>query len=187
MKVVCDHCGAKVPKYETVISPEDGKRHCFNCFNKKISQELGIDFETVNFDPITLEDSYGGKHTFHFRSLLVPTGKLIEAFELKEGEPGGYMSGVLDGFSCDISDLKIKLLNRLQGLMKHKSLEKFLGNWTLVSPGVIRGRIEYGFGEDSPIIIIDGKYFTWDEFGRMITSYEGWQFRLKMVDKTDED
>jgi len=71
--------------------------------------------------------------------------------------------------------------------MKHKSLEKFHGNWTLVSPGVIRGRIKYGFGEDSPIVIIDGKPFTWDEFGRMITSYEGWQFRLKIVDKTDED
>ena len=187
MKVVCDHCGAKVPKYETVISPEDGKRRCFNCFSKKMSQELGIDFEAVNFDPITLEDSYGEKHTFHFRSLLVPTGKAIEAFELKDGEPGGYMLSVLDDFYCDIKGLQKKLVNRLQRAMEHKSLEKFHGNWTLVSPGVIRGRIEYGFGEDSPIIIIDGKYFSWDEFGRMITSYEGWQFRLKIVDKTDED
>jgi len=71
--------------------------------------------------------------------------------------------------------------------MKHKSLKMLHGSWTLVRPGVIRGRIEYGFGEDSPIIIIDGKSFTWDEFGWMITSYEGWQFRLKIVDPNDED
>ena len=37
----------------------------------------------------------------------MPTGKLIEAFKLKDEEPGGYMSGVLDGFSCDISDLNV--------------------------------------------------------------------------------
>jgi len=57
MKVVCDHCGTKVPEYETIILSDDGKRHCLNCFNKKISRELGIDFETVNFDLITIEDS----------------------------------------------------------------------------------------------------------------------------------
>jgi hypothetical protein len=31
-----------------------------------------------------------------------------------------------------------------------------------------------------------GKPFTWEEFGRMLMTYEGFQFKLKMYDVTDD-
>lgn len=36
------------------------------------------------------------------------------------------------------------------------------------------------------MLIIDGKDITWDEFGQMFMSYEGWQFKLEIRDKSEE-
>ncbi len=33
---------------------------------------------------------------------------------------------------------------------------------------------------------IDGRECTWEEFGRMRLSFEGWQFRLEVIDRTEE-
>ena len=33
-----------------------------------------------------------------------------------------------------------------------------------------------------PILVIDGQKITWFEFGRMVMSFEGWKFKLEMID-----
>ena len=38
----------------------------------------------------------------------------------------------------------------------------------------------------TPILIIDGRGVTWDEFGRMLMSFEGWQFKVNLADKSEE-
>jgi len=49
------------------------------------------------------------------------------------------------------------------------------------------GRIIYDEKQDSiPGLVIDGKEFSWEELGRMLMSYEGFQFQLKIYDKCDE-
>jgi len=51
------------------------------------------------------------------------------------------------------------------------------------------GHISSDYGRDSeplPVVVIDGREFTWEEFGRMLLSFEGWQFRLEILDPTDE-
>ena len=40
--------------------------------------------------------------------------------------------------------------------------------------------------EPLPVVVVDGREFTWEEFGRMLLSFEGWQFRLKIIDRTEE-
>ena len=37
-----------------------------------------------------------------------------------------------------------------------------------------------------PLLIIDGREITWDELGRMLMSFEGWQFKLTVADKSEE-
>jgi hypothetical protein len=37
-----------------------------------------------------------------------------------------------------------------------------------------------------PLLIIDGREIGWDEFGRMLMSFEGWQFKLSIKDKSEE-
>jgi hypothetical protein len=55
--------------------------------------------------------------------------------------------------------------------------------------GVLRCRIEDGGGEDGtlPIIHIDDREFTWDEFGRMLCVYAGWGMRIVFVPDDELD
>lgn len=56
-----------------------------------------------------------------------------------------------------------------------------------MADGELVGRIEYNENDpDVPLIIIDGKPYTGEEVGKMMMSYEGFQFRLKIYDVTDE-
>jgi hypothetical protein len=36
-----------------------------------------------------------------------------------------------------------------------------------------------------PVLIIDGREITWDALGRTLMSFEGWQFRLTVADKSE--
>lgn len=49
--------------------------------------------------------------------------------------------------------------------------------------GVLRCCIEDGGGEDGslPVIVVDDREFTWDEFGRMLCTYAGWGMRIVFV------
>ena len=53
---------------------------------------------------------------------------------------------------------------------------------------VVRGKIECDLDHDGrvPLLIIDGREITWDELGRMLMSFEGWQFKLTVADKSEE-
>ena len=49
------------------------------------------------------------------------------------------------------------------------------------------GLIEYDESSNgTPLIIIDGKPFTWEKVGKMLMTYEGFQIKVKMHDVTDD-
>jgi hypothetical protein len=52
----------------------------------------------------------------------------------------------------------------------------------------VRGKIDADIDQDGrvPLLIIDGKEITWDEFGRMLMSFEGWRFKMTLADKSEE-
>jgi len=59
----------------------------------------------------------------------------------------------------------------------------------LIFPGPVRGYVSSDHDrhpQPPPVIVIDGRELTWEEFGRMLLSFEGWQFRLEIVDRTEE-
>jgi len=35
-------------------------------------------------------------------------------------------------------------------------------------------------------LVIDGREITWDQFGHMLMTFEGWQCRLEILDKSEE-
>ena len=37
-----------------------------------------------------------------------------------------------------------------------------------------------------PLIVIDGKEISWKDFGRMLMTYEGFNFKLEIFDRSDE-
>ncbi|MCK6432266.1 MAG: hypothetical protein L6Q68_04450 [Aquabacterium sp.] len=37
-----------------------------------------------------------------------------------------------------------------------------------------------------PMVVIDGREISWDELGRRVAAFEGWQFKLEFPDRSDE-
>ena len=40
--------------------------------------------------------------------------------------------------------------------------------------------------DDVPLVVIDGQPMTWDDFGRLLMSFEGWQFELEIRDLSED-
>jgi hypothetical protein len=55
--------------------------------------------------------------------------------------------------------------------------------------GVLRCCIEDGGGEDGslPVIYVDDREFTWEEFGKMLCTYAGWGMRVVFVPDDELD
>ncbi|MGH7121545.1 MAG: DUF7713 domain-containing protein [Acetobacteraceae bacterium] len=51
-----------------------------------------------------------------------------------------------------------------------------------------RGRISCDTERDArvPLLVIDRQAIPWEQFGRMLTTFEGWQFKLEILDGSDE-
>jgi hypothetical protein len=60
------------------------------------------------------------------------------------------------------------------------------GNYGLqiADGGVVRDRIKWDDIDDGqlPLLVIDGREIDWNEFGRMLMSHEGAQFKLTIAD-----
>jgi hypothetical protein len=37
-----------------------------------------------------------------------------------------------------------------------------------------------------PLLIIEGKPYTWERFGKMLTAFEGFQFKIEIKDRAEE-
>jgi hypothetical protein len=37
-----------------------------------------------------------------------------------------------------------------------------------------------------PLVVIDGREISWEQFGRMLMTFEGWQFKLQILDRSEE-
>lgn len=37
-----------------------------------------------------------------------------------------------------------------------------------------------------PMVVSDGREISWDELGRMVAAFEGWQFKLEFRDGSNE-
>ena len=53
----------------------------------------------------------------------------------------------------------------------------------------LAGRIEWDEQYEGrlPLVIIDGKEYTWEELGEMLMSFEGWDFKLKIFENWEEE
>ena len=151
---------------------------------------LNIDFETITFDDIDLEDGNGVKHRFSFYTHIAGDNVGMEAIEQKDDESQGYQFYVISDVEEDLLILYKKLYERMKRGLSQKHLEESDNNpYRFTDRDTVRGYVAYdpNKGEDDiPMVVIDGKEITWLEFGKMVSSYEGFNFKLEIFDKTEE-
>ncbi len=188
----CHTCGRAVAGFESVHygSIEGGYRDlCNRCFNEEVARTGGIEFSHVQFEPIEIADTGGTTHQFHFEVHLLGDKVSLEAFELVNGDPGGYQFQVLGDAEADLFGLMGQMIPRIRRLLAQQHLKPEPHMPGLhIADFLVRGRITWDENEDGrlPMLVIDGKEISWDRFGRMVMGFEGWQFRFEIRDRSVE-
>jgi hypothetical protein len=191
-RVGCEACGTAVPAWDVVHygSIAQGYRDlCTRCFNAEVARAQGLErFENVRLQPVVMTDCAGESHEFHFQRRLLGSMAALEAFELTAGEPGGYQFAILGKPEDDLLSLLGRLIERMRRSLSVKHLTRSEHGGMQIADRTVCGRIGWDASEDGdvPLLVIDGQEVSWGEFGRMLMSFEGWQFRVAICDRSEE-
>ena len=159
---------------------------CSDCANAEVARSEGLEgFSHPRFEPVRLTDYSGREHEFHFRTRLFGPGVSINAFELLHGVPGGYEFQVIGEPSEDLMVLFGRLIEKTRRALARRHLVEGELGTRIADDGVVRGSIDW---DDSglPRLQIDGRSIDWEHFGRLLMTYEGWQFHLRLLDPSEE-
>lgn len=185
----CHHCNKKIGLSQGICTEINGKHLslCGACWNKHVSESMGLDFKTIELKPITLKDCSGQAYEFRFLTHMVPSGLAIEACEIRDDKHRGYEFSVLGDFDCNQADLILDLYEKMKRGLSKKFLKKRRGQ-TGVKDMNVAGRIEWddNYEGQIPMLVIDGQEVTWAEFGKMLMTFEGWQFKLDIIDRAED-
>lgn len=187
----CDSCRTIVPTYDGVyLSSEHTTRFlCSKCYNESISESIGLNFDHLSFHTITLADKNDENHTFDFQTRLFGGKVLIQALEIKDGEPRGYEFSIHGDAEEDLFGLFAKLVERIRRALARKHIETSdLTRYRITDENIVRGHITWDddTGGEIPCLVIDGKELSWHEFGRMLMTYEGFHFKLEIFEWSEE-
>ena len=191
-QIRCDGCRQSAPSYDIVNygSMERGyRRLCSLCFNGEAAKAAGLEgFEHAKFEPVGLTDCAGEVHEFHFRTNLFGPGVSLDAIELSDGLPVGYHFQIIGDPADDLLVLLGRLIAKIRRALSVKYLVDGELGLQIGDNRVVQGMVESDRDYDgrAPLLIIDGREVTWDEFGRMLMSFEGFQFKLNLADKSEE-
>mgnify|MGYP003553133904 FL=1 len=190
--ITCDACRQPTPAHDVVNygSMEGGYRQlCGRCFNEAAASRLGLQgFEHVVFEPVRMVDGRGAEHEFRFRTRLFGPGMAIDAFELRDGSPAGYEFQVIGEPDDDPLELLGKLIGKMRRALALTHLEDTDHGPQVNDRLILRGTVDSDPDEDHrvPMVVIDGREISWDELGRMVAAFEGWQFKLEFRDRSEE-
>ena len=188
----CETCGVAPRPFDSVNYGGEGtpsRLLCGRCFNLEVARLGGlVDFEHIDFEPLTMSDAHGREHAFQFRTHLFAAGVTIDAIEFNEDQSEGYCFKVIGDEEGDLLELLARLVTKMRRGLAYSHLEEGTHGLQISDPGIVRARIDSDpEGEtDMPVVVIDGRKISWDEFGRMMTTYTGFQFKLELHDLSDE-
>lgn len=188
--ILCDQCDSAVPVFEITHAGniETGYRNlCSRCFNEEVARQIGLEFDHIAFQPVELSDARGERHRFHFVLRHLGTMLTLEALEIKGSDCAGYEFRVHGAADADPFILMQRLLERMRRDLSTTYLvegEEGLG----ISGTTVRGQISCDpeAADRLPVLVIDGREVSWDEFGRMLMTFEGWKMHLEIEDPSDE-
>lgn len=125
--------------------------------------------------------------TFKIRSVLVPTGHEIEALEIGDGTRTGYRFAVLGDFDSDAWELFQLLYVKMRREVTARHVHRTEFGWQLTSDQQLAGRIEWDPDSEGrlPLIVIDGKAFTWEQVGHMLMTFEGFTLEARVRDTVE--
>ena len=180
----CGLCGKILRPYDSISVAGVGER-CSRCFNEESADRLGIDFDNTPIAPIVVTDVDGVRHRFEIRSMLVGTGHAMYAREVRKR--GGYRFAILGDFETDARDLFKLLCERIRQGLSVRHVQETEDGWQLTQAHRLSGVIEWDPETEGvrPLLIVDGRTFTWDQIGRMLMTFEGFTLNAIVEDSIE--
>lgn len=184
---LCQRCGSE-NTYIHLSKDSETEALCLGCYNILMTAEHGVEAESYP-EGMTLRDGQGNAHHFQIRKRLDPLHIFMEAVEMK---PGGYDFKVVGDLYSDQGALFLQLIAKAERGMAETYVQEGTfpsgQRYNSIRSGRLAGRVEWDSATDGelPLLAVDGRSYTWDEIGRMLMSYEGFQVKLEMLDPFEE-
>ena len=187
----CTACSDMIQPFDGVFVQIEKEYQllCLRCYNDMIAERFGVEFDNPSFDPISLKDSAGMNHTFLFRTRLLGDQVIIDAIERLNDDKQGYEFSVIGDVDEDLFDLFKALFERIKRALSKKHIEPdAITPYRITQQDTVRGYITSDIDAftDDPLLVIDGKEIRWNEFGKMLSTFEGFNFKLEIFYKTEE-
>jgi hypothetical protein len=157
---------------------------CDRCFDFRVAASTGWPHLPEPPAPETIAGPDGRLHRMLYRLWRSPGGVVVEADE--DGEPSdGFHVEVVGPDDAEPAPLIERARAAIRRRIGRQDLELPPGrsHW-IISGDELRGRLvwnERGDPLDSgePYdVVVDGRRLSWEEFGRALEPFEGWEFRL---------
>ena len=180
----CGLCGKILRPHDSISVVGVGER-CCRCFNDEMADRLGIDFDNTPIAPIEVTDVDGVRHRFEIRSMLVGTGHAMSAREVKNRDAeAGYRFEILGDHETPAQDLFELLHERIQQGLSVRHVHQTEHGWQLTEAMRLSGVIEWDSETDGalPLLVVDGRTFTWEQVGRMLMTFEGFTLNAIVQD-----
>lgn len=181
----CADCGA--PAARTTLGDE---RLCDRCLNERISVQTGWPRLPDPPSPEEVVAGDGRRISFRYRLTWAPSGVLGAEAEQVGVDPGdGYRYQVLGEHDEDPAVVLARLRSKVRDEVGRAYLEPAdtAPGWHFADFDVA-GRVTWS-GDAyvlEPSLVIDGRPFDWATFGRMVATFEGWEFSMRFSDGSDE-
>ncbi|MCC5803222.1 DUF7713 domain-containing protein [Rossellomorea vietnamensis] len=184
---ICDVCNQRDARIR-LTSEQEAKELCETCYNHMMELELGVNLDAI-VQSFSVEDHEGNKRNFNVHRRLDPLGIFLE---VQENISHGYRFVVHGELKCNQKELFSLLMDKvIQGINSPSlKLHRFPNGHQqeVIGTDQVIGRVEYDetSNGNTPLIIIDGKPHTWEQLGQMVTSFEGFQMKIKWFDMTEQ-
>lgn len=191
-EIICAGCSETTRNHDIVnYSSEDGGSQllCSRCFNAEVAKLSGLEsFDNIRIQPIGITDCAGETHQFHFTQRLLGNMVALDAVELREESPDGYRFQMIGDPEGDSFALLGRLVEKIRRTLSVKHITDDDRHGLQIADQTVRGRIEgdYSGADHTPIVVVDGREISWDDFGRMLMTFEGWQFKLEIRDISED-
>lgn len=178
----CADCGATPVRTFLAATPL-----CDRCYDTRIAASSGWPRLPDPPNPETIAGPDGRRHRIIYRVWRSPGGIAVEAGE-GDRLSDGYFVQVVGPHDADASMLVERVKASIRLRIAHPDLERSpSGDHWIIAGNDLTGRLVWREDGEPYGVVVDGRHLSWEDFGRTLEPFEGWEFRLSFGDGLDED
>lgn len=188
---ICSECGQHEAKVFLEYSPEESLHLCWDCHNDRLAEEMGLILKPFRNGIYKYTGPGNNKHQFYIHRMLLPMGISYKASEQTRSRKPGFEISVTGELDCDQDTLFARLDAKIRSTILNPYLEAHTNpagqkRLNIRNDEVAGYFLNNNRNNGTYEVVIDGQVFTWEEFGQMMEPYEGFQFKLKILDPYDD-